>query len=134
VGADVSGGPDLPRDRAQRFDAVIDTTGQIAPARAALDYIRSGGRLVFAGLYDEVLPLDVTRHVVLREISLTGVYGRKIDETWIVTERLLRSHASAVASVVTDRLPLSDFDRAFEKDRSETDPLGLFLAGASKSE
>jgi threonine 3-dehydrogenase len=76
----------------------------------------------------------VTRHVVLREISLTGVYGRKIDETWIVTERLLRSHASAVASVVTDRLPLSDFDRAFEKDRSETDPLGLFLAGASKSE
>ncbi len=70
--------------------------------------------MVFAGLYDELLPLDVTRHVVLREISLSGIYGRKLDETWIATEGLLRSHASTVASVVTDRLPLADFDRAFE--------------------
>jgi threonine 3-dehydrogenase len=115
VGADVSGAPDLLAERAQVFDAVIDTTGQVAPVCAALDHIRSGGRMVFAGLYDELLPLDVTRHVVLREISLSGVYGRKLDETWIATERLLRTHASTVASVVTDRLLLADFDRAFEQ-------------------
>ena len=57
----------------------------------ALDYIRSGGRMVLASLPDERLPLDVTKYIVLREISLRGVYGRKLDETWIATERLLRA-------------------------------------------
>lgn len=117
VGANVSGGPELLRNHLEsprQFDAVVDTTGQVAPAQEALACIRKGGRMVFAGLYNELLPLDVTTHVVLREISLSGVYGRKIDETWIATERLLRLHASTVASVVTDRFPLVDFDRAFE--------------------
>jgi threonine 3-dehydrogenase len=114
IGAHKVGGADLLANLAQRFDAVIDTTGQIAPVLEALELIRSGGTMVLASLPDERLPLDVTRYVVLREISLKGVYGRKLDETWIATERLLRTHAAAAASVITDRLPLFEFARAFE--------------------
>lgn len=114
IGAHKAGGADLLADLAQRFDAVIDTTGRIGPVLEALDCIRSGGTMVLASLPDERLPLDVTKYIVLREISLRGVYGRKLDETWIATERLLRAHARLVASVITDRLPLVDFDRAFE--------------------
>ena len=58
------GAPDLLAERSQVFDAVIDTTGQVAPvARRWTTSAAAGGWCLPA--YDELLPLDVTRHVVL---------------------------------------------------------------------
>jgi threonine 3-dehydrogenase len=113
LGAREVGGPELLASAFRRFDVVIETTGQISPILSALELIRSGGELVLTGLPDEKLVLDVTRHIVLREISLRGVYGRRLDETWVATERLLRANQKRAASVITNYLPLADFDRAF---------------------
>ncbi|HEX2115962.1 MAG TPA: alcohol dehydrogenase catalytic domain-containing protein [Alphaproteobacteria bacterium] len=96
-----------------KVDAVIDTSGNERAVTAALDCIRSGGDIVFASLPEQPFAIDVARHVVLREITLRGIYGRRIDETWLQVENLLRTRGAAFAKVLTHRLPLARFDEAF---------------------
>jgi threonine 3-dehydrogenase len=94
-------------------DVVIETTGSEAAFAEALGCVRKGARVVFASLPERPFSLDITRHVVLREIAISGVYGRRIDETWIEAERLLASHGSVLARTLTHRFPLESFEAAF---------------------
>jgi threonine 3-dehydrogenase len=96
-----------------KVDAVIDTSGNERAVMAALECIRSGGELVFASLPEQPFAIDIARHVVLREITLRGVYGRRIDETWLQVESLLRTRGTTFAKVLTHRLPLARFEEAF---------------------
>lgn len=96
-----------------RVDAVIDTSGNEAAVLSALDCVRSGGDVVFASLPERPFAIDIARHVVLREIILRGIYGRRIDETWLQVEALLRTRGAEFAKVLTHRLPLAHFDEAF---------------------
>jgi threonine 3-dehydrogenase len=96
-----------------KVDAVIDTSGHEPAVAAALDCIRSGGDIIFASLPEQPFAIDITKHVVLREITMRGVYGRRIDETWLQVEALLRTRGAEFAKVLTHRLPLERFDDAF---------------------
>ncbi len=94
-------------------DVIIETTGSEAAFAQALGHVRAGARVVFASLPERPFSLDITRHVVLREITISGVYGRRMDETWIQVDRFLRVHGPSVARVLTHRVPLGDFEAAF---------------------
>jgi threonine 3-dehydrogenase len=96
-----------------KVDAVIDTSGNEKAVAAALDCIRSGGDIVFASLPERPFAIDIARHVVLREITIRGIYGRRIDETWLQVETLLRTRGPEFAKVLTHRMPLDRFDEAF---------------------
>jgi len=111
IGADVA----LPSHRTLDccMDVLVETTGSEAAFAAALPRMRKGGRVVFVSLPEHPFSIDITRYVLLREISICGVYGRRIDETWIQAERLLKTHGAAVSKVFTHHLSLMDFDAAF---------------------
>jgi threonine 3-dehydrogenase len=94
-------------------DLIIETTGSEAAFTRALSHVRAGARAVFASLPERPFSLDVTRHVVLRELTISGVNGRRMDETWIQVERFLRTHGPSVAKVLTHRVALSNFEAAF---------------------
>jgi threonine 3-dehydrogenase len=121
MGADMAFDPkDQPLDAAltravgrAKVDAVIDTSGNERAVAAALDCIRSGGDLVFGSLPDQPFAIDIAKHLVLREITMRGIYGRRIDETWMQVETLLRTRGAEFAKVLTHRLSLDRFDEAF---------------------
>jgi threonine 3-dehydrogenase len=94
-------------------DVIIETTGSEAAFAQALGHVRAGARVVFASLPERPFSLDIARHVVLREITILGVYGRRMDETWIQVERFLRAHGPSVATVLTHHIALSNFEAAF---------------------
>jgi len=104
----------LARSSRDKFDIVIDTTGNEEAVVEALEDLRSGGHLIFASLPSHPFHLDVARHIVLREICVSGVYGRRLDETWIEVERLLRNRGAEISAVVTHRFGLADFAAAFD--------------------
>lgn len=114
LGADQSGGPELIETTPVRPDAVIDTTGNATAVSSALGVLHRGGRLIFASLPEQPMPIDITRHVVLREIAIGGVYGRRLDETWIAAERLMCRCADTLRQVMTHHMPLVDYHAAFE--------------------
>jgi threonine 3-dehydrogenase len=113
VGANASVNPQWQALDTPAADVLIETTGSEAAFTDALAQVRKGARVIFASLPEHPFSLDITQHVVLREISVSGVYGRRIDETWIQVERLLRAHGAAFAKILTHRFPLEDFGAAF---------------------
>jgi threonine 3-dehydrogenase len=94
-------------------DVMVDTAGSEAAFASALTHMRKGARVVFASLPDDPFALDITHHIVLREITISGIYGRRIDETWIQVERLLRTHGAILSRILTHRFALIDFEEAF---------------------
>jgi threonine 3-dehydrogenase len=73
----------------------------------------TGGHLVLAGIPEAEVALDLARHVVLREVSLSGVYGRLIDETWHTVGRLLTSDSFDLSPLIAHEFALADFEAAF---------------------
>lgn len=92
-------------------DAAVETSGSAAGLAAALRATATTGTVVVAGLPDADVPVDVAGQVVLREIVLKGIYGRRLDRSWVDTERALAG-ALDVAPLITHRFPLDDFDTA----------------------
>jgi threonine 3-dehydrogenase len=97
----------------EKFDVVIETSGSERAFQEAIDETRKGGNIVFASLPDRPFVIDISRYVILREIGIRGVYGRRLDDTWLRVETLLRTQGPRLAQVMSHRLPLADFETAF---------------------
>ncbi len=91
----------------------VDTSGSEAGIADALAATVSGGTCVTSGLPPQAVPIDITRHVVLREVTLKGVYGRRIDRTWYEMERLLQQPGFDLSPLITHRFPLDRYRDAF---------------------
>jgi len=102
----------------RRVDVAIDASGNGQAIVDALANIVTGGHLVLAGLPEAEVSLDLARHVVLREVSLSGIYGRLIDKTWHTVERLLASEDFDLSPLITHEFALADFEAAFACARS----------------
>lgn len=101
------------------FDVVIDATGSATAIESAFAALRSGGTMIVVGLPDRPIAVAPV-HLISREITLRGLYGRLIDETWLATERLLASGRLVLDRIETTSLPLTEFDHAFELASSGT--------------
>ena len=93
-------------------DVVLEMSGSPAAWDNALRMVRPGGRVIAFGLSNDRIPWDLNR-VVFNEIEVVGIVGRLIFATWYETAELLRE--VDLSPVVTDELPLGDFEAGFEK-------------------
>lgn len=94
-------------------DAAIDASGSGPGMQAALQSIRPGGTLLLAGMPDAAMEIDLTRHIILREIALKGIYGRRINSTWEEALRLLSVLGPMLDTIVTHEFALEDYEEAF---------------------
>ncbi|MDS1140080.1 zinc-binding dehydrogenase [Pusillimonas sp. SM2304] len=94
-------------------DAAVDTSGNQAGIGLALAAVKPGGNLVLAGLPEAAVSLDLSRHVILREVAIRGIYGRRLHTTWRDTIALLPALIPALDRIVTHEFPLDRFDEAF---------------------
>jgi threonine 3-dehydrogenase len=116
AGADEPASSPLPSNA---FDVVIDATGSASATEGAFAAVRSGGTMIVVGLPDR--PIAVApAHLIGREITLRGLYGRLIDETWLATERLLKTGRLVLDAIETAEFPLSDHGEAFRLAASGT--------------
>jgi threonine 3-dehydrogenase len=91
----------------------IDTSGHGDGIRDALASTETGGTLMLTGLPAGAVPLELARHVVLREVTVKGLYGRCIDATWMQMEALLRTGRIDLIPVLTHSFRLDDYAAAF---------------------
>ncbi len=93
-------------------DVSLEMSGHPVAVRQALEVLRSGGWISLLGLGDAPVTLDLNTLVVLKGITVYGITGRRIFETWERTAALLGSKRVDVGPIVTHRLPLEDFEEA----------------------
>lgn len=95
------------------FDAVVEASGSGAAIAAVLPLTRPGGTVVLAGMPGGPVEIDVSRQIVLREVALRGIYGRRLNETWQEVEALLPRLPEALDQIITHEFALADFEQAF---------------------
>ena len=99
-------------------DLVCEMSGHPDAIRQAMRLVRNGGRVHLLGLPKEEVPLDISGTLIFKGITVYGVIGRKMYETWTQMTAFLKAGLIDVRPVITHRLPFGDFEAGIEAIRS----------------
>jgi len=98
------------------FDVGMEMSGKPSATREMLAAMTHGGKVAMLGLPAEDFAIDWA-HVVLNMITIKGIYGREMFETWYWMSVLTQSGVD-ISPVITHRFAAADFTSAFQTVRS----------------
>ena len=96
-------------------DVVLEMAGHPDAIRMGFDIVRSGGRISLLGLTSKPIPLNFSEDIIFKGITIQGINGRRMYQTWYQMTALLKSGRLDLHPVITDRLPMKDFSKAMER-------------------
>ena len=97
---------------AEGFDVALEMSGAEPALRTILDNMSHGGRVALLGIPTGEIAIDVER-VVFDMLTIKGIYGREMYETWYQMSVMLQSGLD-VAPVITHRFSFDEFEEAFD--------------------
>jgi len=98
------------------FDIGLEMSGSPAALRSMLQFMNHGGRVALLGIPSEQIAIDWDQ-VIFRGLTLKGIYGREMFETWYRMGSMLQSGLD-ITPVITHRFAAKDFAQAFDVVRS----------------
>ncbi|MGX2993496.1 L-threonine 3-dehydrogenase [Streptomyces sp. JNUCC 64] len=93
------------------FDVGLEMSGRPEALRDMIGNMTHGGRIAMLGLPTEEFPVDWAR-IVTSMITIKGIYGREMFETWYAMSVLLEGGLD-LAPVITGRYDYRDHEAAF---------------------
>ncbi|MEH7826565.1 L-threonine 3-dehydrogenase [Gemmobacter denitrificans] len=100
----------------QGFDVGMEMSGNQRALDQMVEALVMGGRIAMLGIPPGKSPVDWSR-IVFKAITIKGVYGREIFETWYKMIAMLENGLD-VRRVITHRFKAGDFEQGFEVMRS----------------
>lgn len=94
------------------FDIGLEMSGRPEAMRDMITNMTHGGRIAMLGLPSQQFPVDWSR-IVTSMITIKGIYGREMFETWYAMSVLLEGGLD-LSPVITGRYAYQDFDAAFD--------------------
>ena len=98
------------------FDVALEMSGNAAALRAAISNMAHGGGIAILGIPTADVTLDVNE-IVFKMLTLRGIYGREMYETWYKMSVMLQSGLD-VTLAITHRFSFREHDAAFAAARS----------------
>lgn len=98
------------------FDVGMEMSGNQAALDQMVENLVMGGRIAMLGIPPGKSPVDWSR-IVFKAITLKGVYGREIFETWYKMIAMLENGLD-IRGVITHRFPADRFAEGFQTMRS----------------
>ena len=95
----------------QGFDVGLEMSGNQRALDQMVEAMTMGGRIAMLGIPPGKSPVDWSR-IVFKAITLKGVYGREIFETWYKMIAMLENGLD-VSGVITHRFGVDDFREGF---------------------
>lgn len=110
--------PDIVKELGMRegFDVGLEMSGSPKALNAAVDVMFHGGNIALLGL----LPANASinwEKVIFNGLTLRGIYGRKMFETWYKMQTMVQSGLD-ITPVITHRFYIDDFQKGFDVMRS----------------
>jgi len=93
------------------FDVGFEMSGVPSAMRDMIDNMAHGGRIAVLGLPEHEFAIDWSQ-VVFKMLTIRGVYGRQIFETWYQMSVFVQSGLD-ISPVITHRFPYQDYKEAF---------------------
>ncbi len=94
-------------------DVLLEMSGVPSAIRDGFELLKKGGVAVLLGLPGKPLEFDLGNLVILKGITVYGIAGRRLWETWYEARGLIRSGAVDLAPIVTHKFKLEQFEQAF---------------------
>ncbi|HEY2955203.1 MAG TPA: L-threonine 3-dehydrogenase [Candidatus Eisenbacteria bacterium] len=104
--------------RGRGLDGVLEMSGSPEAMRDGLAALRNGGRLSLLGLPKEPFGLDWNRLVIFKGVTVHGIIGRRMYQTWYQMDNLLASGRLDIRPAITHVMPMQQFDEAIALLRS----------------
>jgi threonine 3-dehydrogenase len=98
------------------FDVALEMSGHPTALPEVLANVTHGGRIAMLGLPSQPIEIDWAR-VVTHMITIKGIYGREMYETWYAMSAMLRSGLD-ISRVITHRFAAAKWADAFAVARS----------------
>ena len=94
------------------FDVGLEMSGAPAALRTMLSNMCHGGKIAMLGIPSEPIAIDWNL-VVFNMLTIRGIYGREMYETWYKMSVLLESGLD-ISPVITHRFHFTEFEKGFE--------------------
>jgi len=100
------------------FDVGLEMSGSGAAFSSMIDVMANGGKIAILGILPQDLQIDWGK-VIFNSLTLKGIYGRHMFDTWYRMAALLQSGLDKeIAKVITHHFPYTEYEQAFELMRS----------------
>lgn len=114
-------------------DVVLEMSGAEAAYNDAGTIVKNGGQILLLGIPSRPLrTFNFGKYTVLKGVTIRGIFGRRMFETWYAMLDLLAAEKSGLKArlekiIAKEMVPLSDFERGFELVRNH-EAVKLLLA------
>ncbi|MBU0533139.1 L-threonine 3-dehydrogenase [Candidatus Micrarchaeota archaeon] len=93
-------------------DVFLEMAGAESAMKDGLATLRPGGRASILGVFPKPFEIDVTNDIVFKGITMNGINGRKMFDTWYKTKALLPK--MKLERLITHKFKLSEIENGFD--------------------
>ena len=94
------------------FDIGLEMSGAPAGLQSMIDVMNHGGQIALLGLVPDGTPI-AWNDVIFKALTLQGIYGRKMFDTWYKAAALLEEGLD-LSPLLSDRYPITEHEAAFD--------------------
>ncbi len=95
-------------------DVVCEFSGNKSAIESSFQYIKAGGKMSMLGITPDLIQFDLSNDFIFKGITMYGVIGRLLFETWDQVTALIKNHQLDLDLIVTHTLPLKDVKKGME--------------------
>jgi threonine 3-dehydrogenase len=95
-------------------DVAMEIAGTPEAIQGAIHSAKMGGEVVVLGIPNREVSIDFAADVVFRSVTIHGITGRRIWDTWFKMKGLLKSGRLDVAPVITHEFAFDEYEKGFE--------------------
>lgn len=98
------------------FDVGLEMSGVASAFDSMLNAMNHGGKIALLGIPANNIDLNMNQ-IIFKGLTLKGIYGREMFETWYKMASLLQSGLD-IKPVITHHFSIDDFQQGFDAMRS----------------
>lgn len=98
------------------FDVGLEMSGSPAAFCEMLENMSHGGKIAMLGIPSGAMSIN-WKHVIFNMLTIKGIYGREMFETWYKMSVMLESGLD-ISPVITHRFPWNEYEKGFEVMRT----------------
>ena len=114
--------PTRPETRQQIIDAtdglgppaILEMSGNANALSEALRLAPNGGHVALLGIPSGTVELALGEDVIMKGLTLHGITGRRMFETWYEVESFMQRHPELMDKIITHVLPAERYAEGFE--------------------
>jgi len=99
-------------------DILFEMSGAKEAYKKGLKLLKAGATVILLGIPSGNVEVNVSGDIILKEVQLKGIFGRKMFETWYELEKLINEVGFPFEDFITQKFSIFDFDKAFETMKS----------------